>query len=85
MPVSHRGGNRQVNAALQNGEVTEDELREMAIFITHYVGFPRGSGFNNTVERVIAKRRKAAAAGQSEDRRADAEQVLTRQVGGPAD
>ena len=36
----------QVNAALANEEMTEDELREMAIFITHYVGFPLGSTFN---------------------------------------
>ena len=50
----------QVNATLQNGELAEDELREMAIFITHYVGFPLGSTFNNVVEKVIAKRRKAA-------------------------
>ena len=49
-----------VNAALHNAEMTEDELREMAIFITHYVGFPLGSTFNNVIEKVIAKRRKAA-------------------------
>jgi 4-carboxymuconolactone decarboxylase len=49
----------QVNAALHNHEMTEAELREMAIFITHYVGFPLGSTFNNVVERVIAKRAKA--------------------------
>ena len=49
----------QVNAALHNGELTEAELREMAIFITHYVGFPLGSTFNNVVEKVAAKRRKA--------------------------
>ena len=48
----------QVNAALHNGEMTEDELREMAIFITHYVGFPLGSTFNNVVEKVILKRKK---------------------------
>jgi 4-carboxymuconolactone decarboxylase len=48
----------QVNAALGNEEMTEDELREMAIFITHYVGFPLGSTFNNVVEKVAAKRRK---------------------------
>lgn len=52
----------QVNAALQNEELTEEELREMAIFLTHYVGFPLGSGFNGVVERVTAKRRKAGAA-----------------------
>jgi 4-carboxymuconolactone decarboxylase len=33
----------QVNAILQNGELTREELREMAIFLTHYVGFPLGS------------------------------------------
>ncbi len=49
----------QVNAALQNEEMTEDELREMALFITHYVGFPLGSGFNSVVEKVSASRRKA--------------------------
>ena len=49
----------QVTAALQNEEMTDAELREMALFITHYVGFPLGSTFNNVVERAIAKRRKA--------------------------
>ena len=49
----------QVNAALHNAELSDDELREMAIFITHYVGFPLGSGFNSVVEKVIATRRKA--------------------------
>lgn len=49
----------QVGAALHNAEMTEDELRAMAVFITHYVGFPLGSTFNNVVEKVIAKRRKA--------------------------
>src|SRR6478609_3975597 len=57
----------QVNAALQNQELTEDELREMAIFITHYVGFPLGSGLNGVIERVIAKRRKSGG----DDRRAN--------------
>jgi len=62
----------QVNAALENEELTSDELREMAIFITHYVGFPLGSGFNGVVERVAAKRRKAADAGKSDDKKANA-------------
>ncbi len=51
----------QVNAALGNDEMTEAELREIAIFITHYVGFPLGSTFNNVVEKVIAGRAAAAA------------------------
>lgn len=32
----------QVNAALNNGELTVEELKEMAIFLTHYLGFPLG-------------------------------------------
>jgi 4-carboxymuconolactone decarboxylase len=36
--------------------MTEAELREMAVFITHYVGFPLGSTFNTVVEKVIARR-----------------------------
>ena len=53
----------QVNAALGNQEMTEAELREMAIFITHYVGFPLGSTFNNVVEKVIARRAKTSGDG----------------------
>ena len=53
----------QVNAALHNEELTEDELREMAIFLTHYVGFPLGSGLDGVVKRVVAKRKKAAEKG----------------------
>lgn len=71
----------QVNAALHNGELTEDELREMAIFITHYVGFPRGSGLNAAVEKVIAKRNKAAAAGEAEDKKANVDAVISKQKG----
>lgn len=50
----------QVNAALHNAEMSPEELRAMAVFITHYVGFPLGSTFNNVVEKVIAKRAKSA-------------------------
>jgi 4-carboxymuconolactone decarboxylase len=50
----------QVNAALHNEEMTPEELREMAVFITHYVGFPLGSTFNSVVEGVVAKRKKGA-------------------------
>ena len=49
----------QVEAALKNSELSAEELREMAIFITHYVGFPLGATFNNVVEKVVARRTKA--------------------------
>jgi 4-carboxymuconolactone decarboxylase len=50
----------QVNAVLQNEELTEDELREMAVFLTHYVGFPLGSRLNGAIERVTAQRKNTA-------------------------
>ena len=43
----------QANAALANGEITEDELKEMAIFLTHYLGFPLGSKLDGVVSTVI--------------------------------
>ena len=51
----------------------------MAIFLTHYVGFPLGSRLDGVVERVVAKRKKAAEKGaargqegQRQRRRSDA-------------
>jgi 4-carboxymuconolactone decarboxylase len=43
----------QLNAALARDEFTPDQLREIAIFLTHYVGWPRGAAFNNLVEDSI--------------------------------
>jgi 4-carboxymuconolactone decarboxylase len=71
----------QVNAVLQNGELTEDELREMAIFLTHYVGFPLGSGLNGVVERVSAKRKKAQAAGRANDKKANVNDAVKMHTG----
>ena len=59
----------QANAALHNEELTADELKEMAIFLTHYLGFPLGSKFDGAVGRVVAKRAKAAEKGQAEDKK----------------
>jgi 4-carboxymuconolactone decarboxylase len=61
----------QVNAVLQNEELTREELREMAIFLTHYVGFPLGSKLDGVIKRVTAKRKKAAAAGTANDKKAN--------------
>jgi 4-carboxymuconolactone decarboxylase len=71
----------QVNAALQNGELTDEELREMAIFLTHYVGFPLGSGLNGVIERVTAKRRKAAAAGAGDSKKANVNDAVKMHTG----
>ena len=45
----------QINAALLNEELTETELKEMAVFLTHYLGFPLGSALNGAVDSVVAK------------------------------
>ena len=45
----------QLDAALANDEFTPDQLREIALFLTHYVGWPRGAAFNNLVEARIGK------------------------------
>jgi 4-carboxymuconolactone decarboxylase len=45
----------QLDAALAREEFTPDQLREIAVFLTHYVGWPRGAAFNNHVEERISK------------------------------
>jgi 4-carboxymuconolactone decarboxylase len=75
----------QVNAILMNGELTEDELREMAVFLTHYVGFPLGSRLNGVIERVSAKRKKADAEGTADDKKANVNQAVKMHTGKPLD
>jgi 4-carboxymuconolactone decarboxylase len=75
----------QINAALLNGEFTQTELKEMAVFITHYLGFPLGSMFNGAVDTVVAKRKKAAAKGSGEDRKANVDAALKMHKGKPAE
>jgi 4-carboxymuconolactone decarboxylase len=49
----------------------------MAIFLTHYVGFPLGSGLNGVIERVTAKRKKAGKAGDKKANVNDAVKMHT--------
>ena len=48
----------QFAAALDNGELTEEQVRELIIHLAHYVGWPLAAGANNAAERVIARRQK---------------------------
>jgi 4-carboxymuconolactone decarboxylase len=61
------------------------ELRELALFITHYVGFPLGSRLNSAIERVAGKRKKAAENGAGSDEKADKKanvaEVLAKESG----
>jgi 4-carboxymuconolactone decarboxylase len=71
----------QVNAVLQNEELSREELREMAIFLTHYVGFPLGSKLDGVIKRVTAKRKKAAAEGSGGDKKANVNDAVKMHTG----
>jgi 4-carboxymuconolactone decarboxylase len=47
----------QVPASYGNGEVDEEALREIVIFLSHYAGWPMGARLNTIVEETIAKGR----------------------------
>ncbi|WP_256206374.1 NAD(P)-binding domain-containing protein [Nocardioides luteus] len=50
----------QIPAAHANGELTDDELREIVVFLSHYAGWPNGARMNTVVEETIGKARRAA-------------------------
>ena len=51
----------QFDCALERDELTVDQLREIVVHLTHYIGWPMSTGMNQTAENVIARRAKAAA------------------------
>jgi len=48
----------QIPAAFANGELDEQQLRELVILACHYDGWPNGSRMNSVVEDTIAKARR---------------------------
>ena len=48
----------QAKAALKNGELSEEELRELLLTIANYAGYPRASSMIGPVETAIAEVRK---------------------------
>lgn len=72
----------QANAALHNDEMTGDELKEMAVFLTQYLGFPLGSKLDGAVSKVIKKRKKAAERGEGEDKKANVNAAVQMHSGG---
>jgi 4-carboxymuconolactone decarboxylase len=45
----------QVPAAHANGELDDDALREIVVFLSHYAGWPNGARLNGVVEDTIAR------------------------------
>ncbi|HUD15916.1 MAG TPA: carboxymuconolactone decarboxylase family protein, partial [Acidimicrobiales bacterium] len=50
----------QFESALARDELTEEQLREVVIHLTHYIGWPLSTGMNQAAEQVIARRAGAA-------------------------
>jgi 4-carboxymuconolactone decarboxylase len=49
----------QIPAAFRSGELDEQALREIVIFLCHYAGWPAGARLDTVVEKTIAKGRDA--------------------------
>lgn len=45
----------QLEAALQLGELSKDDLREVVVFLAHYAGWPKAAALNTIVEQIIAR------------------------------
>ncbi|MBO0855968.1 MAG: hypothetical protein J2P18_19635, partial [Nocardia sp.] len=66
----------QVSAALRNGELTEEQLREIAIFLCHYAGWAHGTKFDSVVGKVVAdEQRKAEQAAKKAAEQAASEKA----------
>jgi 4-carboxymuconolactone decarboxylase len=50
----------QIPAAFRSGELDEQALREIVIFLCHYAGWPAGARLDTVVEKTIAKGRDAS-------------------------
>ena len=51
----------QFDSALERGELTVDQVREVVVHLTHYVGWPISLGISTAAEKVIRRRAGTAA------------------------
>ncbi len=51
----------QFDAALERGELTIDQVREVVVHLTHYVGWPISLGISTAAEKIIRRRAGTAA------------------------
>lgn len=49
----------QVPAAHAAGDLDDEALREIVVFVSHYAGWPNGARLNSIVEETIAKANRA--------------------------
>ncbi|WTX00315.1 NAD(P)-binding domain-containing protein [Streptomycetaceae bacterium NBC_01309] len=58
----------QFSSAMERGELTGDQLREVVVHLAHYVGWPLTSGLGGLVEKLVRKQESAdRSAEQSAD------------------
>jgi 4-carboxymuconolactone decarboxylase len=52
----------QFESALERGELTTEQVLEVVVHLTHYIGWPLSVRLNQAAEQVIARRRPAGPA-----------------------
>ncbi|MGZ8176845.1 carboxymuconolactone decarboxylase family protein [Williamsia sp. SKLECPSW1] len=57
----------QAGAALANGEVDADQLREIALFLTYYIGWPLGTKVEFAVGKAISDHRRKLRDAEKKD------------------
>ena len=50
----------QFDSAFHNGELTEDQVRDMVVHLAHYIGWPLATVVNGAAERSISRLHKKA-------------------------
>ena len=50
----------QFRAALERGELSVEQVREIVLHLAHYVGWPLSTGVNAAAEKIIAQRAGAS-------------------------
>ncbi len=66
-------------------EITAEELKEVSVFLTHYLGFPLGSKLDGAVSKVVRQRKKAAERGAGEDKKGNVNAAVKMHSGGSVD
>ena len=50
----------QLDSAYRLGELDDTALREIVIFLAHYLGWPTGATLNGQIEKLLARHREKA-------------------------
>ena len=51
----------QLDSGLDKGDLTEADLDEIVIFLSHYAGWPKGAGLNSQVGKAVHRHKKKLA------------------------